>query len=285
MAHPLRVSLGHEGMVLAEWSTHMKPVTIGEVWRHIPAGFETCCYNSFLGDEELSGNVPIDGSVNFTLMHSMFSVSVMLRLVSGEKFMEWPTCAPYTRLADLGIPRARKTYQILKQDRTLEDHEHIWEEGDAAAVQLTMVVLREPGFVFHLYLHVGGPDEYEALLLPHFSVQVPALSQKVFVRAALHLLYQMLLETGGDFAKHAVALLQEDINVGRVLRRDLLPFVRAAGKNERHIGHARAIAMLGNNNRFVLRLKKEMFVLEDTPTVEQTRAVEDSILGLPLVVE
>ena len=38
--------------------------------------------------------------------------------------------------------------------------------------------------------------------------------------------------------------------------------------------------MLEDDQRFVLRLKKKMFVLEDAPTVEQTRAIKDSLLEL-----
>ena len=87
-----------------------------------------------------------------------------------------------------------------------------------------MVIIRESYFVFHLYVHLGGPGEYTAFLLPVFSVTVPASSTKIQLRVAMRLLYLQLLETGGAFEKHIVAMLEEDLNVRDVLRRDLLPF-------------------------------------------------------------
>ena len=142
-----------------------------------------------------------------------------------------------------------------------------------------MVVIREAYFVFHLYLHVGGPEEYTAFLLPGFSVPVAAPSEKVQLRVGRRLLYQQLLEAGGDFEKHVVLMLQEDIEYRAVLRRDLLPFAVATDK-EMHLGHVRAVGMLEDDQRFVLRLKKEMFVLEDNPTKEQEMAIKANLLEL-----
>ena len=95
----------------------------------------------------------------------------------------------------------------------------------------------------------------------------------------MRLLYLKLLAAGGVFENYIVAMLEDDISVRDVLRRDLLPFAVSTEKDA-HLGHVRAIAMLEDDQRFVLRLKKEMFVLEDAPTAEQTRAIKDNLLEL-----
>ena len=280
MAEPCRIALVHEGAVIAIWSSKVQSITLLEAMLHVPTRFEAGRYKILHGEEELVDQVMVDTAiVTLTLVHATLRVSVVLRLLSGKKIREWHTCAAYTRLCDLRIPRARNTYAILKQGRALADHQRIWEDGEPEKVELTMVIIREAYFVFHLYLHVGGAEEYTAFLLPGFSVPVAASSEKVPLRIGLRLLYQQLLEAGGDCEKHVVLMLQEDIEYGRVLRRDLLPFAVATNK-EMHLGHVRAIAMLEDDQRFVLRLKKEMFVLEDAPTAEQTRAIKDNLLEL-----
>ena len=89
-----------------------------------------------------------------------------------------------------------------------------------------------------------------------------------------------MLDAGGVFEKHIVAMLEEDLNVRDVLRRDLLPFA-VSTKQDSHLGHVRAIAMLDDDQRFVIRLKTEMFVLEDPPTKAQERAIKEMLLEIP----
>ena len=64
----------------------------------------------------------------------------------------------------------------------------------------------------------------------------------------------------------------------QTLKRDLLPF--AAGKEEGHLGHVKAVVMLDQDNRFVLRLKKEYWVLVEEPTPDQTQSIKAAILEL-----
>ena len=44
--------------------------------------------------------------------------------------------------------------------------------------------------------------------------------------------------------------------------------------------HAKAIVMLGEDSRFVLRLEKAYWVLVDDPTQEQTHAIKAAILEI-----
>ena len=119
----------------------------------------------------------------------------------------------------------------------------------------------------------------DVVLLPQFSVRVPAPSNKVLVRDALKLLYQQLHETGDVFEMHVMGMLKEDISARAVLRRNLMPFIVANDK-EPHLGHIKAIAMLEEDEWFVIRLKKEMFVLWETPTDQQVREIKDNLLAL-----
>ena len=281
MVDSRRITLVYEGFLIASWSSKFQSVSLREAKIHVPSLFEPGSYKMMIAGEELVDYVLVDthASVVLTIVPTSLRVSVTLRNMSGEQLMVWPECAPYHRLGDLGIPGIRKSYTILKQGQILDDHHRMWLEDEPHAVELTMVIIRESYFVFHLYMHVGGPGEYTAFLLPGFSVPVPASTDKIKLRVGMSLLYMQLLEEGGAFEKHVVAMLRADIMVKGVLRRDLLPFA-VSTEQDSHLGHVRAIAMLEDDQRFVIRLKKEMFVLEDTPTKAQERAIKENLLEL-----
>ena len=100
----------------------------------------------------------------------------------------------------------------------------------------------------------------------------------------LRRLYLQLLDAGGVFEKHIVAWLEEDLNVRDVLRRDLLPFA-VSTEQDNHLGHVKAIALLEDDQRFVLRLKTDIFVLNDNPTEAQVRAIKETLLELSPVAD
>ena len=282
MAGSRRIMLVHEGFLIASWSSKFQSVSLREAKIHVQSLFEPGSYNIRIAGEELVDYVMVDthASVALTIVPTSLRVSVTLRNMSGEQLMDWPACAPYHRIGDLGIPGIRKSYTILKLRQILDDHHRIWLEDEPHAMELTIFVIRESYFVFHLYMHVGGPGEYTAFLLSGFSVPVPASADKIKLRVGMCLLYVQLLETGGAFEKHVVAMLRAGIMVKGVLRRDLLPFA-VSTKQDSHLGHVRAIAMLDDDQRFVIRLKTEMFVLEDTPTKAQERAIKEMLLEIP----
>ena len=95
---------------------------------------------------------------------------------------------------------------------------------------------------------------------------------------ALGDLYKHLLQSGDDFNRHLVELFREDLNVGRVLKRDLIKFV--IDNQSSHLGIVKAVAMLGSDDRFALRLQKAYWVMVDTPSAAQVSQIKESILEL-----
>ena len=109
-------------------------------------------------------------------------------------------------------------------------------------------------------------------------MNVLAATHKVLARDGLRVLYEHLLNTCDEAICRLVALLKEDLTARQVLRRNFLQFVR--GKNEGHLGHVKAVAALGEEDRFVLRLENAYWVLVDDPTEEEARAIKGAILQL-----
>ena len=132
----------------------------------------------------------------------------------------------------------------------------------------------------HLYVCVNTDNNYTAYRLPNSSLCVPAVTHKVPVRDGLRYLYGHLTNAGDETAQHLVRLLREDLTAGQVLKRDLLQFAR--GKNQGHLGHVKAIVMLGDDDMFALRLKTENWILVDNPTYQQAQAIKEAILELAL---
>ena len=182
MADSRCITLVYKGSVIASWSSKFQSISMREAKLHVPSCFEPGSYKIIISGKELVDYVSMLNTnvsdVALTIVPTSLRVSVTLRMLSGDLVMDWPVCAPYHRLGDLAIPGIRKTYTIVKQGQALEDHDRVWLEGDPDSVELTMVIIRESYFVFHLYVHLGGPGEYTAFLLPGFSVTVPASSQK-----------------------------------------------------------------------------------------------------------
>ena len=167
---------------------------------------------------------------------------------------------------------------MLEQSDIIEDHARIWREGEASTVELTIVKCCSAHFVLHLYVCLDIDNDYTAYRLPGASVRVPAAAHKVPARDGLRVLYDHLLSTGDEAVRHLAGLLREDLTARQVLRRNFLQFV--TGKNEGHLGHVKAIVMLDEDNRFVLRLEKAYWVLVDDPTQEQTHAINAATLEI-----
>ena len=225
-------------------------------------------------------HIYIENDAILLLTATAIRVNITLRMPSGEMVGSWRNCPPYIHLSQLQIPGARKSYKILKQTKVIEDHERIWLEGDPQKVELTMVKCCEQYMVLHIYLCMGIEDAYTAIRFPSSSVQVPVTTQKMPARQCLAVFYGHLLGTGDESAQHLVALLREDLKTAQVLRRDFLQFTR--GKNQGHLGHAKAIVMLGADNRFCLQMKTEYFLLIDEPTPGQLQLARHMILELPI---
>ena len=180
MVDSRRITLVHEGFLIASWSSKFQSVSLREAKIHVPSLFEPGSYKMMIAGEELVDYVLVDthASVVLTIVPTSLRVSVTLRNMSGEQLMVWPECAPYHRLGDLGIPGIRKSYTILKQGQILDDHHRMWLEDEPHAVELTMIIILESYFVFHLYMHVGGPGEYTAVSAPWFLGPCPCLNRQ-----------------------------------------------------------------------------------------------------------
>ena len=167
---------------------------------------------------------------------------------------------------------------MLRRTDIIEDRARLWEEGEALTIDLTLMKCCAQHFVLHLYVCLGIDNDYTAYRLRGSSVHVPAMTRKVSARESLRVLYDQLLNTRDEAICHLVALLREDLTARQVLRRDFLRFAR--GKNEGHLGHVKAVVMLDQDNRFVLRLEKAYWVLVDEPLQEQEQAIKTAILGI-----
>ena len=213
------------------------------------------------------------------LLPTAVRLNIVLSLHSGKKVQSWQNTPPYIRLSELQIQAARKSYNILKQTKVIEDHDRIWQEGEGYTVELTMVVCCEASLELNLYLCLGIDDDYTALFWD--SCVIAAVSPQMPARHCLEKLYDHLLCSDDEAARHLVALLKEDLRSSQVLRRDFLQFARRA-KNECNLGHVKAVAMLNEDNRFALRMKTEYFLLIDEPTPGQLQAARHTILDLPI---
>jgi len=202
-------------------------------------------------------------------------LQICLRTPSGVEFMSWANAPPYFRLGD-PVPRA--SYKVLRQSEIIDDRARVWKEGEALTVELTMVKCCDQHFLLHIYVCVGIDNGHTAYRLPGCSVKVPAVTHKVPARQGLRILYDHMLSTGDEAICHLVALLREDLTARQIMRRDFLQFAR--GKHEGHLGHVKAIVMLDEDNRFVLRLEKAYWVLVDEPTQQQTQAIKAAILEI-----
>ena len=115
-------------------------------------------------------------------------------------------------------------------------------------------------------------------MLPGLSVQVPAVSSKVTVGFAFGQLYKELLQSEDDFNRKLVELFREDLSIRRVLKRDLVQFI--VDDQSGHLGVVKAVAMLGCDDRFALRLKKAYWVLVDAPSAAQVSQIKELIWEL-----
>ena len=109
-------------------------------------------------------------------------------------------------------------------------------------------------------------------------MKVPAVTHKVPARDGLQALYDHMLSRGDEAIRHLAGLLREDLTARQVLRRNLLQFAR--GENEGHLGHVKAIVMLDEDDRFVLRMEKAYWLLVEDPTQQQTQAIKAAILEI-----
>ena len=90
------------------------------------------------------------------------AIAVTCRWPSGDVFITRQRCQASLRVADLGIPLARRAYTLLKGSTVMEDEMRFWNEGDNTSAELTCVMTRPSFFVMNVYIGVCIENDYTA---------------------------------------------------------------------------------------------------------------------------
>ena len=150
-----------------------------------------------------------------------------------------------------------------------------------------MAVSRHITLVYEGCVVSSWSSKFQSISMREAQFHVPpcfeAGSYKIMI-SGKELVYVSMLNTNASDVALTIVPTSLRVNVRDVLRRDLLPFA-VSTEQDTHLGHVKAIALLEDDKRFVLRLKTDIFVLDDTPTEAQVRAIKETLLELSPVAD